>query len=73
MTVDELSALNGRDFEQRWIQYNIDVHERDIKVFRHYAQDESDRDIAAMAKKHGDTLGKHLKAAHDLGKKLAKA
>jgi predicted outer membrane protein len=72
MTVDELSALSGRDFEQRWIQYNIDVHERDTKVFRHYAEDPSDHDIAAMARKHGATLGKHLKAAHELGKKLAR-
>lgn len=73
MTVDELSALSGRDFEQRWIQYNIDVHERDIKVFQHYAGEQDDRDIAAMAKKHGEALTKHLKAAHDVGKKLAKA
>jgi predicted outer membrane protein len=73
LTVEELSSLSGRDFEQRWIQYNIDVHERDIKVFRHYAGDESDADIKAMAKKHGDILGKHLKTAHELGKKLAKA
>jgi predicted outer membrane protein len=73
MTVEELSSLSGRDFEQRWIQYNIDVHERDIKVFRHYAGDEPDADIKAMAKKHGDILGKHLKTAHELGKKLAKA
>jgi predicted outer membrane protein len=72
MTVDELSTLSGRDFEQRWIQYNIDVHERDVKVFQHYAGEESDRDIATMAKKHGDTLAKHLKAAHELGKKLAR-
>jgi predicted outer membrane protein len=72
MTVDELSALSGRDFEQRWIQYNIDVHERDTKVFQHYALEEVDRDIAAMAKKHGDTLAKHLKAAHEVGKKLAR-
>lgn len=72
MTVDELSALSGRDFEQRWIQYNIDVHERDTKVFRHYAEDQSDREIAAMARKQGATLAKHLKAAHDLGKKLAR-
>lgn len=72
LTVDELSSLSGRDFEQRWIQYNIDVHERDTKVFRHYAQEEPDRDIATLAKKHGEALGKHLKAAHDLGKKLAK-
>jgi predicted outer membrane protein len=73
MTVDELNSLAGRDFEQRWIQYNIDVHERDIKVFRHYAGEEHDPDIRALAEHSADILGKHLKMAHDVGKKLAKA
>jgi predicted outer membrane protein len=73
MTVDELGSLAGRDFEQRWIQYNIDVHERDTKVFRHYAGEQNDADIRALAEHGADTLGKHLKMAHDLGKKLAKA
>jgi predicted outer membrane protein len=73
MTVDELSSLDGTIFEQRWIQYNIDVHERDIKVFRHYAEAEEDRDIRDLAKKQADALGHHLKKAHDVGKKLAKA
>lgn len=72
MTVDELGSLAGRDFEQRWIQYNIDVHERDIKVFRHYAGAEHDPDIRAMAEHSADMLGKHLKLAHDVGRKLAK-
>jgi predicted outer membrane protein len=73
MTVDELSSLSGRDFEQRWIQYNIDVHERDIKVFRHYAGDEPDPDIRATAQKNGEALARHLKMAHDVGRKLARA
>jgi predicted outer membrane protein len=73
MTVDELNSLAGRDFEQRWIQYNIDVHERDTKVFRHYAGEEHDEDIREMAKHGAETLAKHLKMAHDVGKKLAKA
>jgi predicted outer membrane protein len=72
MTVDELGSLAGRDFEQRWIQYNIDLHERDMKVFRHYASAEHDPDIRAMAEHGADMLGKHLKMAHDVGKKLAK-
>jgi predicted outer membrane protein len=73
MTVDELSALAGRDFEQRWIQYNIDVHERDVKVFRHYADDEDDPDIRALAQKQAKALSLHLKMAHEVGKRLAKA
>ena len=73
MTVDELSGLDGRDFAQRWIQYNIDVHERDIKVFQHYAGGDYDQDIRAMARMHADTFGKHLKMAHDVGRKLAQA
>jgi len=73
MTVDELSALGGRDFEQRWIQYNIDVHERDIKVFNHYAGEEPDPDIRKMAQEGARVFGQHLKMAHDVGRKLARA
>jgi predicted outer membrane protein len=72
MTVDELSSLDGRDFEQRWIQYNIDVHERDIKIFNHYAGEEQDEEIRKMAQEGAKVFGKHLKMAHDVGKKLAK-
>ncbi|HWJ93771.1 MAG TPA: DUF4142 domain-containing protein, partial [Telluria sp.] len=72
MTVDAFASLEGRDFEQRWIQYNIDVHERDIKVFRHYAQEEDDPEIKTMAQQGCDMLMQHLKMAHDVGKKLAR-
>jgi predicted outer membrane protein len=73
MTVEELSNLQGRDFGQRWIQYNIDVHERDIKVFQHYCSEEYDTDIRAMARMSADTFGKHLKMAHEVGRRLAGA
>lgn len=73
MTVDELSGLSGRDFEQRWIQYNIDVHERDVKVFRHYALAEPDADIRQMAQQNGEVLARHLAMAHEVGRKLARA
>jgi len=72
MTVHELSGLQGRDFEQRWIQYNIDVHERDIKIFQHYAGEDDDPDIRKLAHGIAATFGKHLKKAHDIGRKLAK-
>jgi predicted outer membrane protein len=65
--------LQGRDFEQRWIQYNIDAHERDIKVFQHYCSAEYDADIREMARQSADTFGQHLKMAHDIGRRLAKA
>ncbi len=73
MTVDELASLSGRDFEQRWIQYNIDVHERDVKVFRHYAGAEPDPDIRDMAQQNGEVLARHLAMAHEVGRKLARA
>jgi predicted outer membrane protein len=73
MTVDELSSLDGKNFEQRWIQYNIDVHERDTKVFSHYAAEEPDPEIRKMAENGVKRLKQHLKMAHDVGKKLAKA
>jgi predicted outer membrane protein len=73
MTVDEFSSLEGRDFAQRWIQYNIDVHERDIKVFQLYAGADYDPDIRKLAHGTAAAFGKHLKKAHDVGRKLAKA
>ena len=72
MTVDEFSSLEGRDFAQRWIQYNIDVHERDIQVFQHYAGEDYDPDIPKLAHGTATAFGKHLKKAHDVGRKLAK-
>jgi predicted outer membrane protein len=72
MTVHELSGLGGRDFGQRWIQYNIDVHERDIKIFQHYAGEDYDPEIRDLARSTAATFGKHLKMAHDVGRKLAK-
>ena len=72
MTVDEFSSLEGRDFEQRWIQYNIDVHERDIKIFQHYAGEDYDPDIRKLAHGTAATFARHLKKAHDVGRKLAK-
>jgi predicted outer membrane protein len=72
MTMDEFSSLEGRDFEQRWIQYNIDVHERDIKIFQHYAGEDYDPDIRKLAHGTATAFGKHLKKAHDVGRKLAK-
>ncbi|WP_167759798.1 DUF4142 domain-containing protein [Massilia horti] len=73
MTVDELSGVEGTVFEQRWIQYEIDVHERDIKVFSHYADTEPDPEIKKMAKEGARMFGDHLKRAHDVGKKLGRA
>jgi predicted outer membrane protein len=72
MTVDELSRLDGKNFEQRWIQYNIDVHERDIKIFQYYAGAEEDPEIRKLARSTAAAFGKHLKMAHDVGRKLAK-
>jgi predicted outer membrane protein len=72
MTVDELSRLEGNNFGQRWIQYNIDTHERDIKIFQHYAGVDDDPEIRKLARSTAATFGKHLKIAHDVGRNLAK-
>ncbi|QNA87448.1 DUF4142 domain-containing protein [Massilia sp. Dwa41.01b] len=71
MTVEELASLSGRDFEQRWIQYNIDLHERDVKLFRQHALDQRDSEIRALAGQIGEALAGHLQMAHELGKTLA--
>lgn len=72
MTVEELASLSGRDFEQRWIQYNIDVHEREVKLFRQHGAHQRDPEIRALAGHMGETLAGHLQMAHELGKTLAR-
>jgi putative membrane protein len=71
MMADELSSLQGRDVEQRWIQYNIDVHERDIKVFQHYCDKEYDAGIRKLARMSEDAFARHWKMVHEVGRKLA--
>lgn len=66
----EMAKLNGQDFDRQFIEHNVKDHENDIKVFRHYAEQESDADIRSLAEKGVKMLTHHLNMAKGIEKKL---
>jgi putative membrane protein len=66
----ELSALSGQDFDRKFIEHNVKDHENDIKVFQHYAREESDPGVKALAERGVKMLKEHLKMAQQIQQKL---
>lgn len=68
--MQELSGLSGQDFDRQFIEHNVKDHEKDIKVFQHYASEESDSGIKALAERGVRMLTEHLKMAKQIQQKL---
>jgi predicted outer membrane protein len=66
----ELLPLSGQEFDRKFMEHNVQDHERDIKVFKHYAEQEGDADIKALAAKGVKMLTEHLKMAKQISNKL---
>ncbi|HEY8100670.1 MAG TPA: DUF4142 domain-containing protein [Burkholderiaceae bacterium] len=69
-SMKELLALSGQDFDKRFIEQNVQDHENDIKVFKHYAEKADDADVKALAAKGVKMLTEHLKMAKQISEKL---
>jgi predicted outer membrane protein len=68
--INALSKLSGQDFDVQFMDRNVKDHEKDIKVFKHYAEQANDADIKALAEKGVQTLKRHLDMAKEAGKNL---
>lgn len=68
--MQELSGLSGQEFDSRFIEYNVAEHEKDVKVFQHYAEQASDDAVKALAEKGVRTLRDHLKMAKEIKQRL---
>ena len=68
--MDRLSTLDGPDFDRQFIEHNVKEHEKDIKVFRHYAEQEQDPELKAMAGKGEQMLAQHAIIARKTGELL---
>lgn len=68
--LDELSRLSGTEFDEKFIEYNMKDHEKDVQLFREQADQAEDDDIKAFAEKGARMLAKHLNMARDVDKKL---
>lgn len=66
-SMQQMLKLSGSAFDKKFIEQNVQDHEKDIKVFSHYAEQGDDADIKALAKAAVKMLSSHL----DMAKQLA--
>jgi len=69
-TCEQLSKLSGKEFDRKFMEHNIEDHEKDIKTFSEQAPQIADDDIRAFAEKGVRQLGEHLKMARDVDRRL---
>jgi predicted outer membrane protein len=69
-SISRLEGLNGRDFDKRFMEQNLQYHENDLKVFRHYAAEEKDAGLKKLAEAGVEMFSKHLKMVQDLERKM---
>lgn len=67
---EELSALSGDDFDRKFVERVVREHEKDVKVFGHYAQEESDPGVKGLADRGMRMLSQHLDMARDISSRL---
>lgn len=68
--MQEMQKLSGAEFDRKFIQHNVEDHEKDVKVFRHYAKEAGDEQIRNLAAEGVQRLGEHLKMAQEIARKL---
>jgi putative membrane protein len=66
--IQQLSKLKGTAFERRFLQHEIQDHERTIAAFKGEAEHGQNPDVKAYAQKLLPTLEEHLHKAQDLAK-----
>ncbi len=69
-TYEELSRLSGTEFDRKFIDHNVEDHEKDIRIFKEQAQQLSDKDLKEFAEKGARQLDEHLRMAREVGRKL---
>jgi predicted outer membrane protein len=71
--IREMSALMGSEFDRRFIEQNLQYHENELKVFRHYASEEGEGPIKELADAGVKLFTKHLKMIKDLARTQKKS
>jgi len=63
MHVNELKALKGKDFDEKYMDMMVDDHNEDIKLFEEAAGHSTDQKVKTFAAKMLPTLKMHLDSA----------
>jgi predicted outer membrane protein len=68
-----LSQLEGRGFDQAYMERNVEAHAKDVQHFEQHAQNEVDPDIRAFATATLPVLRTHLETAMQIESRLDSA
>jgi putative membrane protein len=60
---DDMSKLAGHEFDKRYMQYNVDDHDRQVKAFSDQADRGSDVGVKAFAARNLPVMKEHLQSA----------
>lgn len=69
-TIQQLSQLSGQEFDMQFMSHSMSDHEKDFRIFRHYADQEEDEEIREMAKNAAGVVSQHMKIAREVAGKL---
>ncbi|HEU5116630.1 MAG TPA: DUF4142 domain-containing protein, partial [Isosphaeraceae bacterium] len=63
--IDQMGKLEGKAFEQRYLQNQVAAHQRAVRMFAAEAEHGQDPEIRDFARKQLPVLRQHLKMAQD--------
>lgn len=69
-TAEDLSELDGEDFDAEYMDVQVSDHEKVIELFEDEIEDGSNSDVIAFAEKILPTLRKHLEMAENISDEL---
>ncbi|HEX2973020.1 MAG TPA: DUF4142 domain-containing protein [Tepidisphaeraceae bacterium] len=67
---DRLTKMSGAEFDRAYMSQMIKDHEKDIKEFKHQAQNGKDQDLKTFASNTVPTLESHLRLAEEIAPKV---
>lgn len=68
--MDKMSKTDMANFDQAWLAMMVNDHQKDIAAFQRQAQQGTDPELKAFAKKTTPVLQKHLKMVQQAQKKM---
>lgn len=69
-TKENLSKLNGEQFDREYVKVMVEVHEKDVAAFDAVAKNATDADVKAFAAATAPTLKHHLQMIREIAKSL---
>ncbi len=69
-TKENLSKLNGEQFDREYVKAMVEVHEKDVAAFDAVAKNATDADVKAFAAATAPTLKHHLQMIREIAKSL---